>query len=206
MNIFQAFFSHHLMKIFGLISIQKHVGLSATIRTPLQNGYNIFNMYPVAQMRSYALFGFVNFAENFLTDKLTSVSEKLGVYERGGGDLLRRGSEDMLEDLHEIDTASIMDEPRVFNTIACKTRFGTKIDPYSAPASSAGSLLCPSSSVGSLTPRSPLTTPKNSHIDFLLTDKNNFAESEDIEQVSSFSALAIGIFQSDSIVSHYNSF
>lgn len=97
---------------------------------------------------------------------------------------MRRGSEDMLDDLHEIDTASIMDEPRVFNAIACKTRFGTKIDPYSALASSVGSVLCLSSSVGSLTPRSPLTTPKNSHIDFLLTDKNNFAESEDIEQVS----------------------
>jgi hypothetical protein len=131
------------------------------------------------------LFGSGDFSENYLTEKLTSVSEKLGVYERGGGDLLRRGSEDMLEDLHEIDTASIMDEPRVFNAIACKTRFGPgpKTDPFTTLASSVGSVLCPSSSVGSLTPRSPLTTPKNNHIDLLLADKNNFAESEDLQQV-----------------------
>lgn len=142
-----------------------------------------------------------NTAENSLTDKLTSVSEKLGAYERQGGELMRRGSEDMLDDLHEIDAASIIDEPRVFNAIACKTRFGTKVDPYSALATSVGSVLCLSSSVGSLTPRSPLTTPKslttpkNNHIDFLLADKNNFAEAEDIEQVFTFFAQATGFSQ-----------
>ncbi|KAG0607460.1 hypothetical protein M758_8G030600 [Ceratodon purpureus] len=130
--------------------------------------------------------------ENCLTEKLTSVSEKLGAFERGGGDLLRRGSEDMLEDLHEIDTASILDEPRVFNAIACKTRFGPgpKADPFTTLASSVGSVLCPSSSVGSLTPRSPLTTPKHNHIDLLLADKNNFAESEDLQQITELADIA----------------
>jgi len=129
------------------------------------------------------------FADNSLTEKLTSVSEKLGVYERGGGELLRRGSEDMLEDLHEIDTASILDEPRVFNAVACKTRFGPKNDTVAAPPSSVGSLLAPSSSVGSLTPRSPLGTPKNGHIDLLLADRNSFAESEDLQQVFTLRVL-----------------
>lgn len=122
-------------------------------------------------------------AETLIAEKLTSVSEKLGAYERGGGDQLCRGSEDMLEDLHEIDTASILDEPRVFNAIACKTRFGPKADPLVTLASSVGSLLAPSSSVGSITPRSPLATPKNSQIDLLLADRSNFAESENLQQV-----------------------
>jgi hypothetical protein len=122
-------------------------------------------------------------AETIIAEKLTSVSEKLGAYERGGGDQFSRGSEDMLEDLHEIDTASILDEPRVFNAIACKTRFGPKADPLVTLASSVGSLLAPSSSVGSITPRSPLATPKNSQIDLLLADRSNFAESENLQQV-----------------------
>lgn len=124
-----------------------------------------------------------------MTEKLTSVSEKLAVYERGGGELLRRGSEDMLEDLHEIDTASILDEPRVFNAVACKTRFGPKNDTVAAPPSSAGSLLAASSSVGSLTPRSPPATPKYGHIDLLLGDKSSFADLEDLNQVFTLSTL-----------------
>ncbi|XP_024361260.1 probable serine/threonine protein kinase IRE3 [Physcomitrium patens] len=132
-------------------------------------------------------------SENSLADKLGTAAEKFGQYERGGGDLLRRGSEDMLEDLHEIDTASILDEPRVFNTIACKSRFGPKNDTIGAVPSSVGSLLAPSSSVGSLTPRSPLTTPKNNHIDLLLADKNYFAESEDLQQINELVDIALCI-------------
>lgn len=114
------------------------------------------------------------------------------MHERGGGELLRRVSEDMLEDLHEIDTASILDEPRIFNSIACKSRFGPKVDTVAALPSSVGSQLAPSSSVGSLTPRSPLATPKNSQIDSLLADRNSFAELEDLQQVSCTSTLVTG--------------
>lgn len=126
----------------------------------------------------------VGIPDHVLTEKLTVLSEKLGAIELGGGDLFRRGSEDMLEDLHEIDTASILDEPRVFNAIAGKTRFAPKADPF-VPllASSVGSLLAPSSSVGSITPRSPVATPKSSQIDLLLAERNTFAELEDLPQV-----------------------
>lgn len=159
----------------------------------LQNGCNfLYEMHPVLA-NGLLLTGCSGIsAENSLADKLGTAAEKFGQYERGGGDLLRRGSEDMLEDLHEIDTASILDEPRVFNTIACKSRFGPKNDTIGAVPSSVGSLLAPSSSVGSLTPRSPLTTPKNNHIDLLLADKNYFAESEDLQQVIVFFAVFTG--------------
>nr|PNR34456.1 hypothetical protein PHYPA_024273 [Physcomitrium patens] len=129
--------------------------------------------------------------DNCSTDKLAS--EKPGMHERGGGELLRRVSEDMLEDLHEIDTASILDEPRIFNSIACKSRFGPKVDTVAALPSSVGSQLAPSSSVGSLTPRSPLATPKNSQIDSLLADRNSFAELEDLQQINELVDIALCI-------------
>jgi hypothetical protein len=123
-------------------------------------------------------------SDTSLSEKLDIVSEKLGALERTGGELLHRPSQDMLDDLHVIDTASIVDEPRVFNAIACKARFGAKSDPLITFGSSVGSVMAPSSSVGSSTPRSPLMTPKTSQIDLLLSERNNFAEEEDIPQVS----------------------
>jgi hypothetical protein len=90
-----------------------------------------------------------NRSDSSLSEKLGIVSEKLGVLERTGGELLRQPSQDMLDDLHVIDTASIIDKPRVFNA---KTRFGPKVDPLISFASSVGSMMALSSSVGSITP------------------------------------------------------
>jgi hypothetical protein len=131
-------------------------------------------------------------SDTSLSEKLDIVSEKLGALERTGGELLRRPSQDMLDDLHVIDTASIVDEPRVFNAIACKARFGPKSDPLITFGSSVGSVMAPSSSVGSSTPRSPLMTPKTSQIDLLLSERNNFAEEEDIPQVSGLHHYYVG--------------
>jgi hypothetical protein len=128
-----------------------------------------------------------NGSDSSLSEKLGIVSEKLGALERTGGELLRRPSQDMLDDLHVIDTASIIDEPRVFNA---KTRFGPKVDPLISFASSVGSVMAPSSSVGSITPRSPLITPKTSQIDLFLTEQNSFAEEEDIPQINELSDIA----------------
>jgi hypothetical protein len=121
-----------------------------------------------------------NGSDSSLSEKLGNVSEKLGVLERTGGELLCQPSQDMLDDLHVIDTASIIDEPRVFNA---KTRFGPKVDPLISFASSVGSMMALSSSVGSITPCSLLITPKTSQIDRFLTEQSSFAEEEDIPQV-----------------------
>uniref|UniRef100_A0A7I4FUW0 non-specific serine/threonine protein kinase n=1 Tax=Physcomitrium patens TaxID=3218 RepID=A0A7I4FUW0_PHYPA len=107
------------------------------------------------------------------------------------GELLRRGSEEMLEDLHEIVAASIGDDNRSFNAITCKTRFGPKVEQSFIPTSSSnGSVLGPASSAGSLTPRSPLTTPRISQIDLLLSDRNNFSEVDDTLQLNELADIA----------------
>ena len=116
------------------------------------------------------------------------LSERCSSYslftDKVGGELLRRGSEEMLEDLHEIDAASIGDETRGFNAITCKTRFGPKLEQSFLPTSSpAGSVLAAASSAGSLTPRSPLATPRISQIDVLLSDRNSFSDVDDPVQV-----------------------
>jgi len=115
------------------------------------------------------------------------LSERCSSYsafsDKVGGELLRRGSEEMLEDLHEIDAASIGDETRNFNAITCKTRFGPKLEQSFLPTSSTGSALAAASSAGSLTPRSPLATPRINQIDVLLSDRNGFNEVDDPVQV-----------------------
>lgn len=119
-----------------------------------------------------------------LSERCGPGSEKYIVTEKIGGEFLRRGSEEMLEDLHEIDTASIVDEGRGFNAVIYKTRFGPKVEHCAAaPSSSAGTVLAPASSAGSLTPRSPLATPRTSQIDLLLADRSNFTEADDPVQV-----------------------
>lgn len=119
-----------------------------------------------------------------LSERGGSGSEKSALFDKVGGELLRRGSEEMLEDLHEIDTASMGDEIRGFNAITCKTRFGPKVEAFAGPPSSTtGSVVAPASSTGSLTPRSPLATPRISQIDLLLSDRIGFAEADDPMQV-----------------------
>lgn len=91
-------------------------------------------------------------------------------------DWSRRGSEDMLDYLQEIDG---MDESRGLSTMSCKTRFGPKSEQGMA-----------TSSVGSMTPRSPLTTPRASQIDMLLADKTSFCEYEDLPQINELVDIA----------------
>ncbi|KAG0621533.1 hypothetical protein M758_3G027100 [Ceratodon purpureus] len=123
------------------------------------------------------------------------LSERCSSYsvltDKVGGELLRRGSEEMLEDLHEIDAASIGDETRSFNAITCKTRFGPKLEQSFLPtSSSAGSVLAAASSAGSLTPRSPLATPRISQIDVLLSDRNSFTDVDDPVQINELADIA----------------
>ena len=113
-----------------------------------------------------------------MSERCGSYSERAALPEKEGGDVLDLDSEEMLEDLHEMPN-----EGRGLSGVICKTRFGPKVDHYTAPPSSAGSVMNPASSTGSLTPRSPIATPRMSAIDYLLSDHNTVVEADDSVQV-----------------------
>ncbi|KAJ7522875.1 hypothetical protein O6H91_18G030100 [Diphasiastrum complanatum] len=92
-------------------------------------------------------------------------------------DLPRRGSEEMLEDLHEMDAASLEDL-RGFSTNHHKTRFGPRSD-----------LGLSVSSTGSRTPGSLVATPRTSQMDLLLAEKC-FIEMEDVCQINELADIA----------------
>ncbi|KAG6753823.1 hypothetical protein POTOM_041823 [Populus tomentosa] len=101
----------------------------------------------------------------------SSVTEESDVLSPKLSDWSRRGSEDMLDCFPEADNAVFMDDLKGLPSMSCKTRFGPKSDQGMA-----------TSSAGSMTPRSPLLTPKTSHIDLLLAGKSAFSEHDDLPQ------------------------
>jgi hypothetical protein len=89
-------------------------------------------------------------------------------------DWSRRGSADMLDCFQDGDINPLcFDDLKGLPSMTCKTRFGPKSDQGMA-----------TSSAGSVTPRSPLTTPRSNHIDMLLTGRNALVEVDDIPEVS----------------------
>ncbi|XP_028756617.1 probable serine/threonine protein kinase IREH1 isoform X1 [Neltuma alba] len=94
-------------------------------------------------------------------------------------DWSRRGSEDMLDCFPEADNSAFMDDLKALPLISCKTRFGPKSDQGMT-----------ASSAGSMTPRSPLLTPKMSHIDLLLAGRGAYSEQDDIPQMNELADIA----------------
>ncbi|KAK3149556.1 hypothetical protein QOZ80_3AG0219040 [Eleusine coracana subsp. coracana] len=94
-------------------------------------------------------------------------------------DWSRRGSADMLDYLQEADSTISLDDIKNLPSMTCKTRFGPKSDQGMA-----------TSSAGSMTPRSPLTTPRSNHIDMLLAGKNSINESDDLPQIVELADIA----------------
>ncbi|KAJ8553499.1 hypothetical protein K7X08_024177 [Anisodus acutangulus] len=94
-------------------------------------------------------------------------------------DWSRRGSEDMLDCFPEVDNSVFMDEFKGLPTMSCKTRFGPKSDQGMT-----------TSSAGSMTPRSPLPTPRTSQIDLLLAGKGGFSEHADLPQMNELADIA----------------
>jgi hypothetical protein len=88
-------------------------------------------------------------------------------------DCSRRGSADMIDYLQDADNTISLDDIKNLPSMTCKTRFGPKSDHGMA-----------TSSAGSMTPRSPLTTPRSNHIDMLLAGRSAINESNDLPQVS----------------------
>nr|CAB3493502.1 unnamed protein product [Digitaria exilis] len=94
-------------------------------------------------------------------------------------DWSRRGSADMLDYLQEADNTISLDDIKNLPSMTCKTRFGPKSDHGMA-----------TSSAGSMTPRSPITTPRSNHIDMLLAGKNAINESDDLPQIVELADIA----------------
>ncbi|KAJ6888253.1 serine/threonine protein kinase IREH1 isoform X1 [Populus alba x Populus x berolinensis] len=109
----------------------------------------------------------------------SSVTEESDVLSPKLSDWSRRGSEDMLDCFSEADNAVFMDDLKGLPSMSCKTRFGPKSDQGMA-----------TSSAGSMTPRSPLLTPKTSHIDLLLAGKSAFSEHDDLPQLNELADIA----------------
>ncbi|KAL5210235.1 hypothetical protein ABZP36_005858 [Zizania latifolia] len=94
-------------------------------------------------------------------------------------DWSRRGSADMLDYLQEADSTISLDDIKNLPSMTCKTRFGPKSDHGMA-----------TSSAGSMTPRSPLTTPRSNHIDMLLAGRSAINESDDLPQIAELADIA----------------
>lgn len=108
----------------------------------------------------------------------SSMTEESDVLSPKLSDWSHRGSEDMLDCFPEADNSSFMDDLKGLPSMSCRTRFGPKSDQGMT-----------TSSAGSMTPRSPLLTPKASQIDLLLAGKASFSEQDDLPQVSLFFIL-----------------
>lgn len=102
----------------------------------------------------------------------SSVTEEYDLLSPKLSDWSRRGSEDMLDCFPEADNSAFMDDLKGLPSMSCKTRFGPKSDQGMT-----------TSSAGSITPRSPLLTPRTSQIDLLLAGKGAYSEHDDIPQV-----------------------
>ncbi|KAM5570371.1 putative serine/threonine protein kinase IREH1 [Rosa sericea] len=107
-----------------------------------------------------------------VTEESDGLSPKLS-------DWSHRGSEEMLDCFPEADNSSFMDDLKGLPSMSCRTRFGPKSDQGMT-----------TSSAGSMTPRSPLLTPKASQIDLLLAGKASFSEQDDLPQMNELSDIA----------------
>ncbi|KAI3705995.1 hypothetical protein L1987_76247 [Smallanthus sonchifolius] len=110
----------------------------------------------------------------------SSVTEEYDVLSPKLSDWSRRGSEDMLDCLPDGDNPGFIDDMKgVTSSMPYKTRFGPKSDQGMT-----------TSSAGSITPRSPLLTPRASQIDLLLAGKGSYSEHADLPQMNELADIA----------------
>ncbi|CAN1265697.1 Probable serine/threonine protein kinase IREH1 [Linum perenne] len=109
----------------------------------------------------------------------SSVTEESDIPSPKLSDWSRRGSEDMLDCFPESDNSPFTDDMKGLPSMSCRTRFGPKSDQGMA-----------TSSAGSMTPRSPLLTPKTSQIDLLLAGKGGYPEHDDLPQMNELADIA----------------
>ncbi|XP_062118120.1 probable serine/threonine protein kinase IREH1 isoform X2 [Humulus lupulus] len=109
----------------------------------------------------------------------SSVTEESDIFSPKLSDWSRRGSEDMFDCFPEADNSLFIEDLKGLPSMSCKTRFGPKSDQGMT-----------TSSAGSLTPRSPLLTPRTSQIDLLLAGKAAYSEQDDLPQMSELADIA----------------
>ncbi|XP_022842864.1 probable serine/threonine protein kinase IREH1 [Olea europaea var. sylvestris] len=109
----------------------------------------------------------------------SSMTEESDLLSPKLSDWSRRGSEDMLDCFPEADNSVFMEDMKGLPSMSCKTRFGPKSDQGMT-----------TSSAGSMTPRSPLMTPKMSQIDLLLSAKGAYSEHGDLPQMNELADIA----------------
>ncbi|KAH0943479.1 hypothetical protein HID58_003116 [Brassica napus] len=110
----------------------------------------------------------------------SNLTEECNVLSPRLSDWSRRGSEDMLDCLPETDNSVFMDDMRGLPLMSCKTRFGSKSDLGGMATSSASSM----------TPRSPIPTPRPDPIEMILGGKGTFHDHDDIPQMSELADIA----------------
>ncbi|KAI3735807.1 hypothetical protein L6452_15323 [Arctium lappa] len=109
----------------------------------------------------------------------SSVTEECDLLSPKLSDWSQRGSEDMLDCFPEADNSVSMEDLKGLPSMSCRTRFGPKSDQGMT-----------TSSAGSMTPRSPLMTPRTSQIDLLLAGKGAYSEHDDIPQMNELADIA----------------
>ncbi|KAG0480236.1 hypothetical protein HPP92_011094 [Vanilla planifolia] len=109
----------------------------------------------------------------------SSATEESDVLSPKFSDWSRRGSADMLDCFQEADNPVFLDDLKILPPMTCRTRFGPKSDQAMA-----------TSSAGSVTPRSPIVTPRNNHVDMLLAARNGISEIEDLPQMVELADIA----------------
>jgi hypothetical protein len=136
----------------------------------------------VKMMESFALKDIQNAVGSPDVAKVSnsSLTEESDILSPKFSDWSRRGSEDMLDCFPENDNSVFMDDMKGLPSMTCKTRFGPKSDQGMT-----------TSSAGSMTPRSPLLTPRTSQIDLLLAGKGAYSEHDDVPQVFTLSYLVL---------------
>ncbi|CAM8981091.1 unnamed protein product [Rhodiola kirilowii] len=107
-----------------------------------------------------------------VTEDSDPVSPKLS-------DWSRRGSEDLLDNFPDSDSYAFMDDLKGLPSMSCRARIGPKSDQAMT-----------TSSADSMTPRSPLLTPRTNQIDILLAGKGLSAEHDDLPQMNDLAEIA----------------
>lgn len=109
----------------------------------------------------------------------SSTHEEMDELSPKQNNLSRRCSEDMLDCVPDADSTFSIDDLNVLPEMTCETRSAMTSDPTTK-----------TSSAGSLTPRSPLLTPRTSQIELLLNGRKTMSELENSQQVCcNFSTL-----------------
>ena len=112
----------------------------------------------------------------------TSSASELDEFSPRKNTLSRPCSADMLDCVNEADNAFVMDDLNVLPEMSCDTRSFLTTDQGTRASSS-----------GSLTPLSPLLTPRTNQIELLLSGRKTISEHENFQQVCNFVKLSFCI-------------